>query len=71
MAVQNALQYAHEAAVFAHRAIDDALRTALKQALEAGKFRCAECGRAFKTPSEFRYNAKHKPACRTRCKEAK
>jgi hypothetical protein len=51
--------------------VDAALREGLKQALEAGKFACEKCGRVFKTPSDFRYNARHEMICRRFCREAR
>jgi len=71
VAVRDALQHAHAAAVVAHGAIDDALRATLKQMVAAGRFTCVECGRVFKTPSQFRYNAEHNPVCRRRCRRAR
>ena len=69
--LREALQYAHETATVAKDACDEALREALKQALESGRFTCANCGRRFDKPDQFRYNVRHDPICREPCREAK
>jgi hypothetical protein len=50
---------------------DAAIKEAFGQALAAGKFACAKCGRVFKTASEFRYDARHEMICRRFCRGAR